>query len=398
MIIKWVIILFDQFKVYEAFKDRENDIIEEFKALSDYNLDNETEWLKFSEITEKEFEELAPNSPARPIDFSEDYIRKISDFELVDSVDSLQEWAVDTVLNSVQSAIDGSQINPSKELSYSIALIQTGHFTINYPKNFDSEETKIDSDVRPKIFINKDSRVNSKVGPLTQGDISLFRQLEEFDYGKKVSSEIAKQNKDAILYIDGTLILSYLQDLNEITSREIITALTDLIKATENNSVALFGYIDTSYAKDLCATINLLNKIEIPQISDSGFLSDLLPNMGDYTIPFICYRNPIMKKYGDYKDKICFSYLRVNSVRPVRIEFPRWIWDKGLYDKFVKLIIANAILGNGYPQVLIRAHQSAVLKGKDREDFNKIATTYIRDNLKLPIVQMIKQKLKHNFS
>lgn len=388
--------MFDQNKVIQEFIRREKEIKEDQEELENRDVDYPQLIRDLELMSEVEFRSLLGDEPlVEPIEFNQPFIRQICDCK---SKEELNSWAIKTVKGACLSAVDGSQINPSKELSCVIGLVQAGYFGIEYPKTFDQEHpdaANIDYDVKPKLLIGRDGKVIP--GSLSEGDVALYRQSMEIDYSKERIQAIKSNDLENLLLIDGTLIYSFMKSLNPITMRDMIDQLVTLLKESEESKVFLAGYIDTSYAKDLCTVLHALHKIEEVPFSDAGILKPFLAKMGSYTIPFIVRRDP-MSEYGEYKNKMCFSYARINSKRPVRIEFPRWIWDMGFYEKFMALITGSAIFGAGYPHVLIRAHELAVLKGNSRELFKNLALYLLNDKMNLGIEEMVKQKLKHSFS
>ena len=52
-----------------------------------------------------------------------------------------------------------------------------------------------------------------------------------------------------------------------------------------------------------------------------------------------------------------------------RLEFPMWVWEKGLLDRVMSAILHQCRLGQGYPISLTRAHQFAALHNADRESY-----------------------------
>jgi len=98
------------------------------------------------------------------------------------------------------------------------------------------------------------------------------------------------------------------------------------------------------------------------------------------TAAFVACRNGILDDYGGLSRQVCFCYARFNDALPVRLEFPRWIVDAGLVDDLVKSCAAQCVVGGGYPYVLKRAHDAAVVREHDRRRFMRMFTAFAREN------------------
>jgi len=337
------------------------------------------------------FTKTGDDATAIPVDFEVPIVNSLNDFK---DLEHIIKWSTDQLPSSTLVAIDGSQIMPSKEISYPIAVVQAGYFMISFPNTL-KESAEISSDTFPKTLLAADSVVtNGEM--LTEGDVSLKRQSLEIETARKLLIKLKEMDNPLIL-LDGTLIYSYMAKLNPKTRKDAIKELVNFLWQAEKSKIPVVGYIDTSYAKDLSNTLQLLTgKKATKKISDPGLFNPLLLNPGDYTIPFICKREPL-SEYEIYKTKICFAYLRVNSVRVVRLEFPLWIYEKGLYKKIITRIFAEAALSHGYPRVLTRAHEIAVLTLGEREKFHNLVLKYFNENLKVPVQRMSKANMKHKF-
>ena len=346
-------------------------------------------------MTEREFVKATKGkADAIPIEFGIKFRRKLGDFT---SHSSFLDFSKKQLSGKTLIAIDGSQIMPSKEISYPIALIQSSYFKITFPDNLLADEATIDYDVSPVVLTREDSIVNGNF--LNADSINLKRQNLEVGLALDILDETVeiKQSKPGkrIVFLDGTLVYFYLQRVHTRIRSASIAKMVKLLGKSKREQVPLVAYIDSSYAKDLVNTLSYLSEQKVVETIDASILDEYLPELGDYTTPFICKREPL-SEYGEYKNEVCFAYLRVNSVRPVRIEFPKWIYDEGLYDTVIATIFAEAYISHGYPRVLTRAHEVGVLNQEAKENFNNLVTRHISD-LGYSIKFMSKAKSKHKF-
>lgn len=379
-------------KVLQALENKRQMIVEEQEERALNEIPYHEYLSELERISEKEFLKKTNNkASARPVKFQSTLKQNFGNF---DNIDTAISWAVNQFANSTITAIDGSQIMPSKELSYPIAMIQTGYFTIIFSNDFPNKPAETVSNTFPEILISSDSVISGAM--LREGDVSLKRQSLEISTAKKLLDDLSKL-PDPIILMDGTLIYSYMINLNPLTRQKAIDELVNFLQSAERHKIPVIGYIDTSYAKDLASTLlEMQSRTNIFPVSDGSILNTVLDRLGDYIIPFFCQREPI-PEYGSYANKICFSYMRVNSVKVIRLEFPFWIWKSGRYESVMKSILAEAIVSHGYPRVLTRAHQTAVLNNADREKFHRIVLKYFNDHLDIPIKEMIKANMKRRF-
>ena len=66
--------------------------------------------------------------------------------------------------------------------------------------------------------------------------------------------------------------------------------------------------------------------------------------------------------------EMVFAYMGT-AYEVVRLEFPMWVWEDGLLDGAVAMLLHQCKLGGGYPNCLTLAHQFAALHNMDRESY-----------------------------
>jgi hypothetical protein len=73
--------------------------------------------------------------------------------------------------------------------------------------------------------------------------------------------------------------------------------------------------------------------------------------------------------YGPHR--IQFFYLRVGR-ELARVEFPAWVADDGHLDLVHTLVYDQCKRGQGYPNVLARAHEQAVIHSDERRQLDML--------------------------
>lgn len=88
-------------------------------------------------------------------------------------------------------------------------------------------------------------------------------------------------------------------------------------------------------------------------------------------------------------------YIKLASGEVVRLEFPFYDWmsDEDL-ERIHAVALAQSILGFGYPYVLIRAHEKAIITMPEREGFYDILDRHLTGRFHVPLVESSKRKLK----
>ncbi|MCZ7399763.1 MAG: DNA double-strand break repair nuclease NurA, partial [Candidatus Methanoperedens sp.] len=69
------------------------------------------------------------------------------------------------------------------------------------------------------------------------------------------------------------------------------------------------------------------------------------------------------------KNSIAFFYMRLSNGLPARVEFPAWIHEKEDVDKLADIIRAQCVIRGNYPDILMRAHDAAVIRMSEHDLF-----------------------------
>ena len=64
---------------------------------------------------------------------------------------------------------------------------------------------------------------------------------------------------------------------------------------------------------------------------------------------------------------------------PARLEIPRWLLESGRADEVVALVLAEAVVGRGYPYVLEAADVTAVIQQQDRQRFYRLYQDFLQE-------------------
>lgn len=282
-----------------------------------------------------------------------------------------REWARRTLVGVTTAAVDGSQITPSKDLSVPVGAVQVGWFVnphapdVPYLKDLSFEVLAPDelADGEDDAFGFPDWRVNQRrfVGECQQ----LIALMEA----------AADSPRRMVCFLDGSLIVSFVQHMLPERQLEYIGAIKGLLDASERCRIPLVGYVDTSYANDLAAMLDTLGgRRTTRRISDGALFRQKLM-WGDRTTAHVCARRDgvVTLEGSKYYERVVFVYLKATTDGPpARLDVPRWVLESGELDSVLDIVRAECIVGTGYPYASETADAVAVITQKDRDRFYRL--------------------------
>jgi hypothetical protein len=275
------------------------------------------------------------------------------------------EW-VDSVLSGVAiGAVDGSQIYSDKNYEIPLAVIQTSQILNRH--TFDNDyEVKIEAEI-----ITPDEFEAASVYAFGSEYIDARRFSRECDS----ILHLMKEPGRPFILLDGALILSHINVLNRNIREIYLIAIKKLLEASEGERVPVIGFIDTTMPHDITLMLHFLSGLKKSKLSDTRLFSHLL--WGERTAAFICDRDDrrgeesksVLDNYGRFRNEIAFFYMKVNNGLPARVEFPVWVHKDGLVDKIADIIRAQCVIRSNYPDILIRAHEAALIRTSEHALF-----------------------------
>ncbi|MCE8422604.1 MAG: DNA double-strand break repair nuclease NurA [Candidatus Methanoperedens sp.] len=268
------------------------------------------------------------------------------------------EW-VDSVLSGVAvGAVDGSQIYSKKNYEIPIAVIQTSAIYNKHTSDRDySQETGA-------MIITPDEFDNASVYSFGSEYVDARRFSMECDQ----IIHLLKKHKKQFILLDGALILSHINILNRNIKEIYIEGIGRLLEASENTRNPVIGFIDTTMPGDITLMMHHMFGLRKSKLSDTHLFSHLL--WGERTAAFLCDRDDrrgddarsVLDNYGRFRNEIGFFYMRTGRGLPSRVEFPAWVYQEGLIDKIADIIRAECVIRGNYPDILMRAHDAAVIR------------------------------------
>ncbi len=325
----------------------------------------------FTKISSENFNEkiISSEREFRGALLCEESYNHIKEFKTFSNDEEIKTWKEKVLGNRICFAVDGSQIYPDRHNGFSFGAIQTAYFI-----NYHNAELKSEKDIDFDILIPQDSY--SEISDFNN-EINFNRFKAEIEKFIEVIENISNKNyeKTPIGFFDGSFTFSFQKDPQ--LKQEYAALLEKLFKISELKNIPIIGYIDISLAYNLSNSLKtFFNIAEEHKISDSKLLKNFLKNWGDRSSFF----NYIIKEKNINKiQKIGFCYLKNSSYKayPCRIELPTWIYEKGLLDEIIEVILAESLIGNGYPYCIETADSIAVIKHYEQEFLQKYLNKHL---------------------
>jgi len=299
-----------------------------------------------------------------------------------------REWAFNALLDHATFAVDGSQIRPDDDFSIPVAAVQVAWF-----ENRHTVDGRYVKDARFEVLTPEDLTVEfGDDHVISEQQVNLRRfelEIESLCASmKKLSASGGDAAKLAVAFFDSSLVISFADRLQGEAQERHVRAMLELLRSSEKTGVPVVGYVDGSRARDLVHMVGSLFKLNgAEKIHDAWLVASRL-TWGARTPMFVCARGGadrkqqgILEKFEEYRRGVGFVYLKTSATAPpARLEIPLWVLERGLLDQVIDLVIAEVVVGNGYPYVIQSADAAAVINSRDRDAFYAIFQRFAREH------------------
>jgi hypothetical protein len=294
-----------------------------------------------------------------------------------------REWALDALLDHPTFAVDGSQIRPDGDFSIPVAAVQVAWF-----ENRHTIDGRYVKDARFEVLTPEDLTV--EFGDdlvISEQQVNLRRFELEIESLCASMNSLKDSSKLAVAFFDSSLAISFADRLQGEAQERHVRAMLELLRTSERTGVPVVGYVDGSRARDLVHMVASLFKMkDAEKIHDTWLVGPRL-TWGARTPMFICARGGadrkqqgILEKFEEYRRGVGFVYLKTGATAPpARLEIPLWVLERGLLNQVIDLVIAEVVVGNGYPYVIQSADAAAVINSSDRDAFHAIFQRFARE-------------------
>ncbi|MFZ4629001.1 MAG: DNA double-strand break repair nuclease NurA [Blastocatellia bacterium] len=281
--------------------------------------------------------------------------------------EAARTWAGAQLGGKVTLAVDGSQIPPLAEIGLPIAALQVALFenphtaagqfrrTLTFellsPEELPAEVSGDPGELRPSI----DQWINLRRFELEVS--TLAQRLHEL-------SPPSAGSLGAIAFFDSPLSASFAERQPDALRQRYERATELLLKASRESGIPVIGYIDLSRARDLVRLLeSYFGLPPATRITDA----ELLQSAGRLGWGA---RLPLLNLPSSKREELGFVYLQTTGTGPpARLEIPRWVGEAGFLDELIAIVLAEVIVGNGFPYPIESADAAAALTAHDRDRF-----------------------------
>ena len=270
---------------------------------------------------------------------------------------------------------DGSQILPDPHGITLYYLINTGSIIYRHGSNLKPETYN----PLPQLCFNLEELVDEQGRLISPGEVNVKRDFAELEVLIDRVNYLNLTAEPVIALLDGQLSLRVI-DLpfhqQEDFQRQYITRLD----ALQQSGALLAGYIDRPRSTFVLALLHLA-ALELEAISEASLRFNPFRHLTDIDLfsflgpgersAIFSVRAKGLEKYTQGGHTIHFCYLNVSSgdlPKLARIELPAWLLaNRQALDAVHAAIVRQAHITGGYPYVLARAHELAIISPEERE-------------------------------
>lgn len=303
-------------------------------------------------------------------------------------------------------ASDGSQIHPDPHAITLYYLINTGCIIYRHGSNKKPDTYS----PKPQLFFEPEDLFDDQGRLISTGEVNVKRDLAELDALANLGPAYAQTvTEPVVALMDGQLTLRVIDlpfEQQQERQDEYIAKL-DLLR---DAGVLLAGYIDRPRSTFTLSLVHLA-ALEYEQINEEALrrndfrpLTDLdLFNFlgpGERSAVF-SVRAKGVDRYTFAGHGIHFFYLNVSQNRAfthlARVEVPAWlVANPTALDTLHATIVRQAAITGGYPYVLARADELAVISTEEREAVDMMLAVAMRRQGLLPEISL-KQRNKNAY-
>jgi hypothetical protein len=284
-------------------------------------------------------------------------------------------------------ATDGSQIYPDRHVEPTCYLINVSQIAFQYGT---TEKPLLTA--TPRFRYRERQLVDlfdDVLAAMTPEVVSAIRDHYELRELLSTARGARRAGRPLVALADGTLIRWMIRGMrNRELENQLVASYTSLLQDFRANQLPLCSYISLPGNTEV---IHLLQFFLESRLADAE-LADRLPDggldglidrqlfaqtlePGERSAPFSSASH-IQREYPE-GNKICYFYVHIPSAWGAgeigRVEMPEWVADEPmLLDRLHSVVLSECRKGDGYPMILSEAHEHAVIRAREREQFYRM--------------------------
>lgn len=312
-------------------------------------------------------------------------------------------------------ATDGSQIEVDRHAMAACYLINIGRVYLRY-----GPQPAAHLSSQPALYYRDEDLYlveGAKRIPIEGNYLSARRDMQELVGLEALSRAFPGEAPPDLALLDGTLMRWILGGAEKVVQERLLHPYLASLSDMQRRGVPLASYISRPRHTEIMGIARLMHCPYVDLETGQGARCNQCPDVAT-SRPISCspcdgltdadlvigilkegQRGPLftsmsrinIETYGPHL--VHFFYLRVGR-EVARVEMPQWVaTDPARVDLVHSLVYDQCIKGQGYPVVLARAHEQAVVRTTDRRAFERlVARTLLKANL--PAAASRKQESK----
>ena len=284
-------------------------------------------------------------------------------------------------------ANDGSQVPIDRHATALYYAINIG--CIVYPYGTDQAPQTL---TEPSLHYRDDELLDKNGRLISNAVVNARRTVRELQSLANLATAYAQFKAPIVLLTDGPLLWVQPGDTPQERRNNLAPYLENLDRL-QDIGVTLGGYVDRPRSSGVISLLYLaslaldeIDKDSLAQndlvgLTDAQLFARLL-RPGERSALFI-RQSPTNAFYASKGHEICHFYLNVSNdlARPLiaRLEMPTWVGqDSARRDLLHATIWQQCQIVSGYPYVLARAHELALVSTDERRDLEEMVSAALR--------------------
>ena len=279
-------------------------------------------------------------------------------------------------------ATDGSQIYPDRHVEPTCFLINVSQIAFQYGT---TEAPLLTATPRFR-YRERDleDHFDDVLASMTTEVVSAIRDEYELRELLSTARGARRTGRPLVALADGTLIRWMIRGMrNRELENTLVSKYTALLQEFMDDELPLCSYISMPGNTEVVHLLQFFldsalsdpaPDVRLDGLVDGQLFAEVL-SPGARSAPFSSTSH-IQREYPE-GNKICYFYVHIPSAwgegEIGRVEMPEWVADEpALLDRLHSVILSECQKGDGYPMVLSEAHEHAVVRAREREQFYRM--------------------------
>ena len=268
---------------------------------------------------------------------------------------------------------DGSQIYPDRHAAAFFFLVNLAGICLQH-----GSESAPRTQTSTRLYFEPEQLRYESDLPVESAWVNLQRDLGEMSMLADLAEGALEGHGLALL--DNSLLLWMLLQARGAGEREldrVLKAYLDAMRRLQASGAALAGIVDRPRSSNVLALAGLASpsaegmeteetqRPPFPGLTDLDLYLQLLPE-GSRS-PCFELVSPLNRDFSTAGQAVHFFYLHIANEQLLRVEVPDWVAsDRALLDRVHAGLLREGQSTGGYPYVLVRAHELAVVTQAER--------------------------------